>query len=327
MAASGSPRHGSSSLRAPSTTTPCRLTARSCTSPTVPGPLDARYQVRAVETATGRMRNATIVDKRNIDEEMAGWPVDQRRRADGMVMTLYRGAAYPFVHALSRRRRGPSASTCRRVASTTSRPPPTGASSASATGRATSRSTRRSGSRSRSERRPERQAERGLRAVGAPQRSAREVRTRRARPRRSTGVAAPDGRASSLRARAASSGSAPRTWTSSRLPDGHRDRWADPDAGWHDAVRAHPDRWPDRPDRCRDRRGRALGRRRRLRPLARRVPLVTQRVLTRFSSRPQISGRRLDVRRPPEAHGDPQSLHRTRPARDRGAWCRGLHRL
>ncbi len=67
----------------------------------VPGPLEARYQVRAVETATGRMRDAIIVDKRNIDEEMAGWPVDQARRADGMVMTLYRGAEYPFVHALS----------------------------------------------------------------------------------------------------------------------------------------------------------------------------------------------------------------------------------
>jgi hypothetical protein len=67
----------------------------------VPGPLEARYQVRAVETATGRMRDAIIVDKRNIDEEMAGWPLDQARRADGMVMTLYRGAEYPFVHALS----------------------------------------------------------------------------------------------------------------------------------------------------------------------------------------------------------------------------------
>ncbi len=67
----------------------------------VPGPLDGRYQVRAVETATGRMRDAIIVDKRNIDEQMAGWPVDQERRPDGMVMTLYRGAEYPFVHALS----------------------------------------------------------------------------------------------------------------------------------------------------------------------------------------------------------------------------------
>ncbi len=67
----------------------------------VRGPLEARYQVRAVETATGVMRDGIIVDKRNIDEEMAGWPVDQLRRPDGMVMTLYRGADYPFVHALS----------------------------------------------------------------------------------------------------------------------------------------------------------------------------------------------------------------------------------
>ena len=67
----------------------------------VPGPLEGRYQVRAVETATGAMRDAIIVDKRNIDEQMAGWPIDQARRADGMVMTLYRGAEYPFVHALS----------------------------------------------------------------------------------------------------------------------------------------------------------------------------------------------------------------------------------
>ena len=67
----------------------------------VPGPLEGRYQVRVVETVTGVMRPEIIVDKRNIDEEMAGHPVDQERRADGMVMTLYRGAEYPFVHALS----------------------------------------------------------------------------------------------------------------------------------------------------------------------------------------------------------------------------------
>ena len=69
----------------------------------VPGPLEARYQVRAVDTTTGVMRDAIIVDKRNIDEQMAGWPLDQARRADGMVMTLYRGAEYPFIHALSSR--------------------------------------------------------------------------------------------------------------------------------------------------------------------------------------------------------------------------------
>lgn len=67
----------------------------------LPGPLESRYQVRVVETATGVMRPEIIVDKRNVDEEMAGHPVDQERRADGMVMTLYRGAEYPFVHALS----------------------------------------------------------------------------------------------------------------------------------------------------------------------------------------------------------------------------------
>jgi hypothetical protein len=67
----------------------------------VPGPLEGRYQVRAVETATGTLRDGIVVDKRNIDEQMAGWPVDQERRPDGMVMTLYRGTEYPFVHALS----------------------------------------------------------------------------------------------------------------------------------------------------------------------------------------------------------------------------------
>jgi hypothetical protein len=67
----------------------------------IPGPLDGRYQVRAVETATGRLRPEVIVDKRNLAEQMAGYPVDQERRADGMVLTLYRGAEHPFVHALS----------------------------------------------------------------------------------------------------------------------------------------------------------------------------------------------------------------------------------
>jgi hypothetical protein len=67
----------------------------------IPGPLEGRYQVRAVETATGHLRPEVIVDKRNLDEQMAGYPIDQERRADGMVMTLYRGAQHPFVHALS----------------------------------------------------------------------------------------------------------------------------------------------------------------------------------------------------------------------------------
>lgn len=66
----------------------------------VPGPLVGRYQVRAVDTATGRMRDAIIVDKTNVDEVMAGWPLDQEMRPDGVVLTLYRGAEYPFIHAL-----------------------------------------------------------------------------------------------------------------------------------------------------------------------------------------------------------------------------------
>ena len=66
----------------------------------VPGPLAGRYQVRAIDTASGVMRPEIIVDKRNIDEAMAGWPVDQELRADGVVLTLYRGVEHPFIHAL-----------------------------------------------------------------------------------------------------------------------------------------------------------------------------------------------------------------------------------
>lgn len=67
----------------------------------VPDPLEGRYQVRAVDTATGVMREAIIVDKRNIDEAMAGWPLDQEIRPDGLVLTLYRGVEHPFIHALN----------------------------------------------------------------------------------------------------------------------------------------------------------------------------------------------------------------------------------
>ncbi len=66
----------------------------------VPGPLEDRYQVRVVTTATGVMDEAVIVDKRNLDAAMAGRPIDQARRASGLVLTLYRGAEHPFIHAL-----------------------------------------------------------------------------------------------------------------------------------------------------------------------------------------------------------------------------------
>jgi len=65
------------------------------------GDPEGRYQVRAVDVATGVMREAVIADKRNIGEAMAGWPIAQVRRPDGLVMTLYRGAEHPFIHALN----------------------------------------------------------------------------------------------------------------------------------------------------------------------------------------------------------------------------------
>jgi hypothetical protein len=65
------------------------------------GPPDGHYQVRAVDTATGTLRDGVVVDKAGGDEAMAGWPIAQARRPDGMVYTLYHGAEHPFIHALS----------------------------------------------------------------------------------------------------------------------------------------------------------------------------------------------------------------------------------
>jgi hypothetical protein len=59
------------------------------------------YQVRAVDVPTGVMRDAVVVDKGNPDERMAGTPIAQVRRADGAVLTLYRGPEHPFVHLLN----------------------------------------------------------------------------------------------------------------------------------------------------------------------------------------------------------------------------------
>jgi hypothetical protein len=58
------------------------------------------YQVRAIDLPAGTMRPDVIVDKANPDEWMAGYPIAQVRRADGVVMTLYDGPEHPFVHAL-----------------------------------------------------------------------------------------------------------------------------------------------------------------------------------------------------------------------------------
>jgi hypothetical protein len=65
------------------------------------GTPEGRYQVRVIDLATGVLRDAIITDKRNIGEAMAGWPIGQLRRPDGMVFTLYRGAQHPFIHALN----------------------------------------------------------------------------------------------------------------------------------------------------------------------------------------------------------------------------------
>jgi hypothetical protein len=60
-----------------------------------------RYQVRAVDVATGALREGVIVDKTKVEESMAGSPIAQVRRPDGVVLTLYRGPDHPFVHALN----------------------------------------------------------------------------------------------------------------------------------------------------------------------------------------------------------------------------------
>ena len=47
------------------------------------------------------MRKEVIADKTGDDEAMAGWPIAQARRPDGMLFTLYQGPEHPFIHALS----------------------------------------------------------------------------------------------------------------------------------------------------------------------------------------------------------------------------------
>ena len=47
------------------------------------------------------MRETVIVDKRNLSESMGGWPITQARHPNGVVFTLYQGAAHPFIHALN----------------------------------------------------------------------------------------------------------------------------------------------------------------------------------------------------------------------------------
>lgn len=64
------------------------------------GPPAEHYQVRAIDVATGTLRPGVVVDKAETGEAMAGYPIARADRTDGMVLTLYRGAEHPFVHAL-----------------------------------------------------------------------------------------------------------------------------------------------------------------------------------------------------------------------------------
>jgi hypothetical protein len=60
-----------------------------------------RYVVRALDLRTGRLGGA-IVDKREAEEQMSGYPVTRATSRDGRwVYTLYRNdEGHPFVHAL-----------------------------------------------------------------------------------------------------------------------------------------------------------------------------------------------------------------------------------
>lgn len=65
------------------------------------GVAGGHYQVRAVDVGTGVLRDGVIVDKTHPEESMAGSPIAQVRRNDGVVLTLYRGPQRPFIHALN----------------------------------------------------------------------------------------------------------------------------------------------------------------------------------------------------------------------------------
>jgi hypothetical protein len=65
-----------------------------------------RYAVRALHTATGRLFPKPVVDAREPDEVMRGYPVTRVTSPDGrFAYTLYVGGEKPFVHALDTTRR------------------------------------------------------------------------------------------------------------------------------------------------------------------------------------------------------------------------------
>jgi hypothetical protein len=60
-----------------------------------------RYKVRALDMASGRLAPKPIVDPREPDEQMRGYPLKRVASSDGrFVYTLYGGGKEQFVHAL-----------------------------------------------------------------------------------------------------------------------------------------------------------------------------------------------------------------------------------
>jgi DNA-binding beta-propeller fold protein YncE len=58
------------------------------------------YLVRQVDVTTGQLAAGAILDKRNVDERMAGYAATQLPGTDGWVYTVYRGEHGDFIHAL-----------------------------------------------------------------------------------------------------------------------------------------------------------------------------------------------------------------------------------
>lgn len=66
----------------------------------LPGNDPTHYQVRRLDVMTGQLQEGSIVDKRNIDEQMHGYALTQTAGRGGWVFTLYRGSEGAFIHAL-----------------------------------------------------------------------------------------------------------------------------------------------------------------------------------------------------------------------------------
>jgi hypothetical protein len=59
------------------------------------------YRVRSLDTSTGKLDSAPVVDPREPDEKMGGLPVTRAMSPDARwAYTLYSGGEHPFVHAL-----------------------------------------------------------------------------------------------------------------------------------------------------------------------------------------------------------------------------------